>query len=275
MTADASAANAPSSSPTSAPTPSPAPAGSSPSKPAADTRPWSLWSIASIACGVLVVPPLCLIAPVLGLFGLGQAKYRGCRGAGLAWGGIILGVVATLGWTVFTLTFSSTSRRMLLNGPVETINLGLMGEREAFLDRFVEEHRDPAAADAFIETVRRRFGAAIAGQQSEDQTMQGPVDVVEGRNRVRFELRFDRGAVPVEAVFVRHAEGEPVPFIMKWSSISLYPPAGGVIAYPPGSPETSTVVGLPAGHEGLVMPGGDASAPNTSAPDTPAPETTP
>ncbi|MFK7962186.1 MAG: DUF4190 domain-containing protein [Phycisphaerales bacterium] len=258
--------------PTQTPAPASTPAPAASSAGAIDTRPWSLWSIAAIACGVLVVPPLCLIAPILGLFGLGQARYRGCRGAGLAWAGIVLGVVATLGWTMFTLTFSSTSRRMLLNGPVETINLGVSGDTAAFLDRFVDEHRDETAAQAFLAEVKSRYGSVIAGQQSEDQSMQGPLDVVEGRNRVRFELRFDRGAVPAEAVFVRHAEGKPVPFIMKWSSISLYPPGGGVLAYPPGSPETSSVAGPPPGHGGLPAPssGARSSAPATEAPNAPA-----
>jgi Domain of unknown function (DUF4190) len=66
-------------------------------------EPWSIPAIAGAACGIfLIVPYLSGAAAIgLGIAGLRQTADRAMRGRRLAWGGIILGLLNVVGWTVY------------------------------------------------------------------------------------------------------------------------------------------------------------------------------
>ena len=62
-------------------------------------------SIAALVTGLLALGP---VAFVLGLVGLHRTTKRGTRGRGLALTGIVLGVLATIGWTVLVVVLVVT-----------------------------------------------------------------------------------------------------------------------------------------------------------------------
>ena len=66
-------------------------------------EPWSIPAIAAAACGIfLIVPYLSGAAAIgLGIAGLRQTADRAMRGRRLAWGGVILGLLNVIGWTVY------------------------------------------------------------------------------------------------------------------------------------------------------------------------------
>jgi len=226
-------------------------------------RPWSLWAIASMVCATLLVPPFCLLAPLLGLAGLAEARYKRYRGGRLAAGGIVLGFIATIGWTVVALRVAASTRPLLLEGPVATLNAGVAGDVAAFRAGFWGEAAEAATdaeAEAFLAALRARHGRVIASQQAADQ---GPPDrdpVEDGLVRIRYEMQFDRGAAVVEAVFVQHAPGRPLPWGLRWRSVELVVPSGPNLRFPPAPPSADPPTDPPANDASPT--GGAADAPD-------------
>lgn len=197
-------------------------------------RPWSIWSISSMVCATLLVPPFCLLAPVLGLAGLSEAKYKKRRGGRLAAGGILLGFLATLGWAFIALQLATNTRPLLLNGPVQSLNAGFDGDLPGFRAGLWGEAANAPddEVQAFIDQVRSRHGRVVSSQQAEDQGTSTAEPVEDGQVRIRYEMKFDRGAALVDAVFVQHAPGRPLPWVLRWRSIEVMGPAGANLRLP-------------------------------------------
>jgi len=188
-----------------------------------------------MVCATLLVPPFCLIAPILGLAGLSEARYKKYRGGRLAAGGVVLGFLATVGWTIIAVQVAAGTRPLLLHGPVETLNAGVNGNLEVFQRGFWGPGREAPEAEAerFLAGLRARHGRVISSQQAEDQPDSVADPVEEGQARIRYEMKFERGAAAVEAVFVQHAPGRPLPWVLRWRSIRVIGPAGEDLEYPP------------------------------------------
>ncbi len=223
---------------TDAPGPPPATAEPAPSTAAAAAAPppWSLWSIASMVCATLLVPPFCLLAPLLGLAGLSEAKYKRYRGGRLAVGGIALGFIATIGWATVAIRVAASTRPLILEGPVATLNAGLAGDVAAFRDGFwgeAAESASDAEAEAFLAALQSRHGRVMASQQAAEQDASDRDPVEDGLARIRYEMQFDRGAAAVDTVFVQHAPGRPLPWVLRWKSIEVIDPSGPNLRFPP------------------------------------------
>ncbi len=201
-------------------------------------RPWSLWSIASMVCATLLVPPMCLLAPLLGLAGLSEVRFKRYRGGRLAVGGIVLGFVATVGWAFVLVTVATGTRPLLLHGPVETLNAGLSGDVAGFRDGLwgpAAEAGDAEVAD-FLEQLRVRHGRVLSSRQAEDQGPSSEEPVEDGIARIRYEVQFERGAAHVEAEFVQHAPGRPLPWVLRWRSIRVIGTGGEDLRLPLAAP---------------------------------------
>ena len=121
----------------------------------------SLWAIASLACGLLPCPPLCLIAPVLGIVGLLQIRARpAITGRRLAVAGIILGLFASGVWSGASLWWHLHVRRPLIEGPREALVAGFAGDVEAFRGAF-HESATTKEASAFLVELSQRYGAFL------------------------------------------------------------------------------------------------------------------
>ena len=200
----------------------------------------SLWAVASTVCSALLVPPLCLIGPILGLIGLNQTGRGKKRGRPWAITGILLGFAASIGWATFFGLTAMQTRPMVLHGPQDAINQGLDEGAAALIARCIGPDRGETAlsevdAAEFLASIEARFGRIISSRQSEDQTMMGKVDdpPVKGRHRIRYDVRFERGVAPMEAVFVMHHPDRAFPWVIRWGSIEIFD-AGGTLRFPAG-----------------------------------------
>jgi hypothetical protein len=228
--------------------PAPASARTSTADTAPDLRPWSLWSIASMVCATLLVPPFCLLAPVLGLAGLSEVKYKKRRGGRLAAGGILLGFLATVAWSVIALQLATSTRPLLLGGPVKTLNAGVDGNLPAFREGLWGGAAEVSDAElqTFVDQLRRRHGRVVSSQQAADQGTSSAEPVEDGQVRIRYEMKFDRGAALVDAVFVQHAPGKPLPWVLRWRSIEVVNPGGANLRLPAAAPAEDPAPERPA-----------------------------
>src|SRR5687768_10856974 len=79
----------------------------------------SSWAVASFLCSIAVCcPPMTLVGPLLGARALVEMKaHPHVRGRGTALAGIVIGVVALLGWCVLAILWHIQARRPMVNGP--------------------------------------------------------------------------------------------------------------------------------------------------------------
>ncbi len=204
--------------------------GAAPAPPAPRT---SLWAAASLISSLLLVPPLCIIAPLLGLAGLAQTRRGGYRGRRLALAGIAIGLVTTAAWGGAAAWWHVNVRRPLLDGPREALVAGFGGDTRAFAAAFVAGASGPPAAEAgtFIEEARQRYGAFVSIEQDHAArpTPAGPLD--RRRPVIRYRVRFERATLPAEAQFVR-ARGAGLAMVLKWGYLIVYDAERGDLAYP-------------------------------------------
>ncbi|MDY7108216.1 MAG: DUF4190 domain-containing protein [Planctomycetota bacterium] len=211
----------------------------------------SPWAVASLLCSLALCPPLCVIGPVLGVAGLVRIRRSPTLGGGrMALIGIALGSVLTIVWTAGGLWLHQRNFRPLRYGPVTALEKGFAGDISGFKAEFTGEaaKRPDAEAAAFIDTLRRRYGAFRASRQ--DRAAIDPESAIDpARPRIPYVFEFDRGFVEAEAVFVRfdEATGRPV---FRFDSIVIRDAEGGDFAYPVAALE---------GEEGEPHPEGAAT----------------
>ena len=194
----------------------------------------SLWAAASLISSLLFVPPLCIIAPLLGLAGLAQTRRGGVyRGRRLALAGVAIGLVTTAAWGGAAAWWHVNVRRPLLDGPREALVAGFGGDTRAFAAAFVAGGSGPSVAEAgtFIEEARQRYGSFVSIEQ--DHTAPPvPAGALDRRRPViRYRVRFERATLPAEAQFVR-ARGAGLAVVLKWGYLIVYDAERGDLAYP-------------------------------------------
>lgn len=192
----------------------------------------SLWAIASVACGVMSCPPLCVLAIILGVVGLVQVRMRpAITGRGLAIDGITIGILMTAGWGTAFGWWHVNVRRPLLEGPRAPLVAGLGGDVEAFRAAFHE----PAPAEetaTFLAEVSQRYGNLLDVVQDATPPAGGAREMVD-RHRpvVRYRLRFAAASVPAEAEFVR-TDGQQWPMVLRWGRLWIEDADRGDLTYP-------------------------------------------
>lgn len=203
----------------------------------------SLWAVASFVVGMIPVPPLCLLAPLLGLTGLSQVRHKGYSGTKFAVAGIVLGVGASLGWGAGAWWWNANVRGPLLDGPVAALRTGLRGDTQGFLGRFrnATEVGDGATigaaptvaeAERFLAEVRSRHGRLAGGKRSPEQAFREEPATLREEPRLAWLLEFETGPVPVEGVYtvIDPATGA---FTNRWRWIVLRDEQAGDLVFPP------------------------------------------
>ena len=199
--------------------------------------PMSLWAVAAFVVGMIPVPPLCLIAPLLGLTGLSQVRHKGYQGTKFAVAGIVLGAGATLGWLGGAWWWNQAVRSPLLDGPVAPLRAGLRGDTAAFVARFHDGRGEglsasaSAEAEAFLSEVRGRYGRLEGSKRSPEQEFrEQPARLVE-EPRLAWLFTFETGPVGVEGVYTA-LEPTSGAFVNRWRWIVLRDEALGDLVFP-------------------------------------------
>lgn len=221
----------------------------------------SLWAVASFVVGMIPVPPLCLIAPLLGLTGLSQVRHKGYAGTKFAVAGIVLGLGATLGWGLGAWWWNANVRSPLLDGPVSALRTGLRGDTAGFVDRFREvpdatEEALYAQAEAFLAEVRSRYGRLEGSTRSPEQEFREQPARLTEEPRLAWLFTFEAGPVGVEGVYTAIDPGTGA-FTNRWRWIVLRDSSLGDLVFPSAYDAEAAVpmkVTGPEGHGGAAPP---------------------
>jgi hypothetical protein len=198
----------------------------------APTRRTSLWAVASLLCSLLIIPPLCLIGPVLGVVGLVQIRHGlNYRGRGAAIAGITLGLLLIAGWSIGAAWWHVNVRRPLLWGPRTAIQQGMAGDIDGFQAAFTGDGQDANDNETgrFLQELSRRYGRLL--EMRRDDEAIDPTTIDRRRPRLVYLLRFERRSVVADVQFADRSEsGTFVRPRFQW--ITLRDPVEGDLAYP-------------------------------------------
>ena len=134
-------------------------------------------AVASLVCGLVFCCPLTtLLAPILGLAHFITAKGKPwVRGAGLAVGGMLLGLVFSAGW-IFIAWGTAQVIAQMTNVPREALMALSAGDLGAFKTQWIGLDEGPettAEIAAFGRAVRGRYGMFV-DLRLDDQTERAP-----------------------------------------------------------------------------------------------------
>jgi hypothetical protein len=212
-------------------------------------------AVAALALGVVAavatafVPtcaPAGAAAAILGAVALvrmreGRAARDGAaprprpRGRMLALAGVVLGL-ASAGFAARTLVvWHRLVREPILAGPRDALLAGLAGDLAGFQGAFTGAGAevDPAAAQAFIDELRRRYGGLLALTQGiDDRPELAAGDIDHADVRAPYLARFDRADVVIEASYAAFRRGA---LVARWNWIHVRDPDLGDLIYPPGA----------------------------------------
>jgi hypothetical protein len=205
---------------------------STPSSP--QVSPWALIALLYSMC--VACPPASVLGPLLGLRALLQIKAQPerYRGAKFAWWAIGLGAALVCVWLMLAVWWSINIRQPLKHGPVEELRAGLAGDISRFKAGFhVSRVVDDAEAEAFLQSIRQRYGRALLAMEQSDDASLAQLPTL-GRTVIPYNMRLDRGAAQLQAEFMISETGGP-PMVLKWGWIRVMDPANGDLVYPAGA----------------------------------------
>ncbi len=122
-------------------------------------------AIGSLICSLIMCCPLTtIIGPILGLaavFTIGSNPAR--KGKGLAFAGIIIGIIATAGWGVASVWGYNNFYVPEQEGPVAVMTAGFAGDNQAFRMGLMGEAANGTDEEIqeFIDALRDRYGDFI------------------------------------------------------------------------------------------------------------------
>ncbi|MHC5115412.1 MAG: DUF4190 domain-containing protein [Planctomycetota bacterium] len=201
----------------------------------------SLWAAASFVCSLALCPPMCLIAIVFGVVGLGQIRrHPEMYGRRLAWAGIGIGTIVAMACVVGGFWWHVNVRTPMLEGPADAIRAGMAGDIDAFRAGFLP---DAATTDEdaarFCAQLHRRYGALVAMRPDDQTDADAPVGFTNGRADIPYQIRFEQGAVTGVARFVLFDDGKPPP-VCTWAWIRIVDADEGDLTYPVSAPPLGT-----------------------------------
>jgi len=124
-------------------------------------------AITSLVCSLIVCCPLTTVmGPLFGLLAIikiGSPPKR--RGKGLAWAGILIGILATAGWGWFAYKMYGAFQ-MVSHAPAEALRAGYSGDLAKFKVSFGSQGlaASDAEAKAFIDQLRSRYGEIVRSE---------------------------------------------------------------------------------------------------------------
>ena len=200
---------------------------------------------ASLICSlILCCPIVTLVGVILGIVALMKIRGSAMSGRGLAWAGIIIGILTTTLTTLFMIIAINVGLGVLEQTPesvTTAIKAGITGDIEKFRMEFT--HEAVAASDdeitSFLETISTRYGvfdkAVIdmatmqAGQQPSGDEPELPIQLV-----------FETKTISAIAVFTV-AEGTDSWIDVQIQCLLIHDPENGDVAFPLASQCGSSV----------------------------------
>ena len=200
---------------------------------------------ASLICSlILCCPIVTLVGVILGIVALMRIRGSAMSGRGLAWAGIIIGILTTTLTTLFMIIAVNVGLGVLEQTPesvTTAIKAGITGDIEKFRMEFT--HEAVAASDdeitSFLETISTRYGvfdkAVIdmatmqAGQQPSGDEPELPIQLV-----------FETKTISAIAVFTV-AEGTDSLIDVQIQCLLIRDPENGDVAFPLASQCGSSV----------------------------------
>jgi hypothetical protein len=163
------------------------------------------WAVAALTFSVAICPPLCLIGVLLGIKALQHvAAVPGRRGRGMAVAAIVLGLVATAGWTAAATWWHLNARRPMLEGPRRPLAAGLAGDPAAFQAGFAVEEAGAGRpeAEAFLAEVGRRYGGLVTMVVADRAGRRDRPVMQNGRVTIPYSVTFTDGRIDALASFL-------------------------------------------------------------------------
>jgi hypothetical protein len=217
-----------------------------PDQPAFESGKTSGLAISSLICSLICCLPFTTIPGILlgavALVSIG--KNPALKGRGLAFTGIVLGVLFTIGQVVIypvAWKFIKTSMEAVAAGPRDALTAGFAGDVAGFKAEFYGSgaNATDAEAQAFIDELRDRYGAYIGTRFNEQAG--GPQPGF-GQTSAPFPyvVEFENATVDAETEIV-FSDPQRGGFIMKIGSITVFDDDLGDLTYP--TPEGGTTGG--------------------------------
>jgi hypothetical protein len=195
-------------------------------------RTFSTWAILALVLSASVFCPVfTMLGPLFALRGLAEIKAQPrLRGRRLALAAMVIGVLATVGWTAGAILWNKHARRPMLAGPEPALRAGLAGEVESFQSAFAGQQSTASSkeAGAFLDELTRRYGA-LDGCEI-DTAGKGSMPAG-GQGRIPYVLHFRSGDVKAEALFITFG-GRMLKPVFKWNWIRVIDPQRGDLVYP-------------------------------------------
>jgi len=200
---------------------------------------------ASLICSlILCCPIVTLVGVILGIVALMKIRGSAMSGRGIAWAGIIIGILTTTLTTLFMIIAVNVGLGVLEQTPesvTTAIKAGITGDIEKFRMEFT--HEAVAASDdeitSFLETISTRYGvfdkAVIdmatmqAGQQPSGDEAELPIQLV-----------FETKTISAIAVFTI-AKGTDSLIDVQIQCLLIRDPENGDVAFPLASQCGSSV----------------------------------
>ena len=229
-------------------------------------------AIGSLVCSLICCVPVTTIPGILlgigAMISIGNNPAR--KGKGLAVAGILLGVIFTAGQVYVypkLIEFVGDSFEMVMGGPTSALTDGFTDDPVLFKSHFygTGAHADDAEAQAFIDTLRSRYGEFQSCRFNE-QVKTSPAF---GKPTTVFPyiITFDNATPDGDAqvIWVDERTGEK---IFKFGWVTVMDPDLGNLRYPPKKiPGTSPDAPDAPQPAGTTQPADDPPPTRTGGPD--------
>lgn len=209
-------------------------------------------AMASIVTSVL--PVASLLAPVLGIAALLQLRRRpDLRGAAVAWGGIVLGIVASA-LMVGGAYWMYRSLEQLADRPGTALAAAWAGDAEAFRAQMAAPANEVTTARLaeWVAPVKERLGTFARAEMAPAPPPAPPQPLPEREMRAAYVCRFESAgastSVPTVVVFERPLATESVAAI-RIRRFEFELPGGARIVFPPDEQRDAPSDGRTAGDE--------------------------
>lgn len=219
------------------PAAAPAPASAATAAAAAGPHRRSVLALAS--CLLAVLPPVCLLSPVLGALALRQMRRNpSIEGRPLAWAGLVLGSLISVGFVTATV-LAWQSFQVVVQRPEALMQACMAGNPQAVREQMIGAGAEATAADVAVwgAAMRQRWGALVRVERSNRPPDQPPQEA-QGQVilHAAYTAVFEKEQVPVMVVFASPKDSMAPLFALRILRLELEPADGPRIVFPAGTP---------------------------------------
>ena len=200
---------------------------------------------ASLICSLIVCCPIVtIVGVILGIVALFRIRSSGMTGRGLAWSGIIIGLLTTIVSSLIIAFIASAAMEVLDQTPklvTTAIQSGIDGDVEAFRAEFSFEAASAQDEEVatFIETLTSRYGTfdeAVIDMAA----MQGSQESSNGQAELPMQLVFETQSVS-STVVIDIGQSEESWIDVKIQCLSIHDSEKGDLAFPIASQCGTTI----------------------------------